>query len=114
MTIKDYFILNRDSLKDYFDNVKVSNDKTLMKFSTVENERISLNFFIQGKLNNSIKDYNEKINHLFNTSADLSLLDTAINNLKTPVDYYMSPVIKINNHTYAFQFSINNIGYNPA
>jgi len=90
-------ILNKceSESNDYFKNVLVSKQKTVIKFGSIDNEQISLNFFIHGQIDENIKDLEVKINALFNTDSDLSTINDILSKIKTPCKVSFSPFLKI-------------------
>lgn len=90
-------ILKQDekAVLEYFKNVFVSNEKTVIKFGSIDNEEIKLNFFINGQLNNQVIDLESKIKALFNTDSDLSIIHKILIQIKQPSKISFSPYLKI-------------------
>ena len=112
--IIDFFLKNKDKLADYFaKNVKVNNNKTVVKFGTIDGERVSISFLLEGEPDENITDYREKVEHLFNTDIDLSELAEEISKLHPDIRFsIMAPLTKINDNpvNHAFRITaINNV-----
>ena len=94
MTVKDFFLKNKDSLAEFVSKIGVNNQKTTLKYGTIDNENISINFFVNGQINDSIIDYEEKVNRLFDTDADISRLNDEIQKVKKPIKIsFIEPVL---------------------
>jgi len=109
--IVDFFIAYKDQFSGYIDKVKVNNEKTLIKFGTIDNEEISINFFTTGSLDDSIDSYEEKIKCLFNTNEDISALEKEIKSIKIPFNVRFMPYMQISRNdeplTFALRITIN-------
>jgi len=109
--IIDFFLSHQDQFSEYIDKVKVNHEKTLIKFGSIDNEEISINFFTTGALDESIVTYEEKIKCLFNSTEDISNLDKEIKSIKTPFSVRFMPYMQISQDdeplTFALRITIN-------
>ena len=96
MTAKDFFLENKDSLAEFVSKISVSNETTMLKYGTIDNENISINFFVNGQIDESITDYEEKVNHLFDTNADISGLNEEIQKVIKPFKISFIEPVRIN------------------
>jgi hypothetical protein len=85
---------NEPQTSEYFKNVLVG-QKTVIKFGSIDNEEISLNFLIKGEIDKNIDDLERKVNALFNTDTELSIINEILSNIKTPVQINFAPYLKI-------------------
>jgi len=92
--IINFFLKNKPQLEPYFDKIKVNQEKTLIKFGSIENQEITINFLINGELSSDI-NYEQKIKSLFNSNDDLSILNDIIQQIKHPFTVNISTQIKL-------------------
>jgi hypothetical protein len=109
------FLLNSEpKLKEFFDkNVKVNSNKTEIKYGSKADQYIDINFLINGETDYNIIDFKDKINCLFNSDSDITVLNTLINDIKQPerVNFGLNtPFIKVSHDSeplkYAFRIII--------
>jgi len=95
---------------EYFKTVTVSNQKTDIKFGSIDNENLNINFFIKGELNSEVTTIESKMKALFNTDTDLSTIDVILKGIKQPTKISFTPFLKISRETepllHAFRVSI--------
>jgi hypothetical protein len=105
-----FFIENRFKLSDYFKQIKVNREKTLIKFETKADNNISITFFIHGEPQKKELPFEDKINRIFRTKEDLSILDQLIAEINLPYYFTFSRFIKISKENeptlHTFQITI--------
>ena len=109
MNIKEFLLNNENLLKDYFQKVKVSNEKTQIKVGW-NDQNIGITFLIKGGLNEGLTKFEDKINALFNTSTNIEDLNKKINEFEKYSFITQAPFLKISKEnepqTHAFSISI--------
>jgi hypothetical protein len=110
MEIKEFFLAHRFELLDYFENVKVSNQQTVIKFGG-NNIDFGITFFIEGDLNENITTFEDKIEALFNTDNDLTILTQFARTIKKHEVIKEAPFLKISDDPlmHGFQLTFKEI-----
>ena len=86
--IINFFIQNKFKLADYFKQIKINQKKTVVKFESTAENKISITFLIYGEPQKKEIPFEDKVRRLFNTKEDLSILDQIIG--KIDKHYYFS------------------------
>ena len=109
MSIKEFLLNNEDLLKDYFQRVKVSNEKTEIKVGW-NDTNIGITFLIKGDLNKELTSFEDKINALFNTTTNIEDLNEKIKEFEKYSFITQAPFLKISKENepqiHAFSISI--------
>jgi hypothetical protein len=97
MQLLIFFNRNEEGVIDFIDKIKVNNEKTLVKFGTINNEQLSLTFYIHGELDASIAKFEDKIRCLFNCSnvEDLNKINSLLASIENEYSFEFSPFLKI-------------------
>ncbi len=96
-TIIDFFNRNKEGIADFIDGIQVNHKKTLIKFGSIDNEQLSLTFYIHGELEPSIVAFEEKIRCLFNcdNEQDLTKISDLFKSIENEYSFQFSPFLKI-------------------
>jgi hypothetical protein len=114
MDIVNFLLQNKDSLKDYFDNVQINTKNPIRIKAGGNDEGFGVTFAITGELDNSIQTFEEKIQAIFsNYSKDsqdsIDYLNEFSSEINKPYQFVtVAPFLKFNDNPvmYAFQFSV--------
>ncbi len=117
MDIVNFLLQNKDSLKDYFDNVQISTTNPIKIKAGGDNEGFGVTFAITGKLDNSIQTYEEKIEAIFSnytkdSQDSIDYLNEFSHEINQPYKFItVAPFLKFNENPvmHAFQFSVKEI-----
>ncbi len=106
MKIKKFLLQHEDELTEYFERLKVNQNKTEVRFG-LSPINLSLVFYISGEHDNNISSFKEKINALFNTDSDLTEANNFIENLKEPYKFdNQNDFLKLKGNPLKFAFQV--------
>lgn len=116
MNIVKFLIGNKDSLEDYFEDIKVNQNPAWIKAGGDHTE-FSINFAITGELDDSIDKFEDKIKALFNVENqesidNISFLNDCATKINQPYQIITStPQSKFNDNPimYGFQIRVEEI-----
>jgi len=101
---------NWNKTTEYFNRIQVSNEKTQIKFGSIDNKELSINFFIHGQFNDKINDIEGKLTALFDTDNDLTIINRILSEIAEPKEIIFSPFLKISKESepliHAFMITI--------
>lgn len=114
MDIVNFLLQNKDSLKEYFDEIKVSTQNPVRIKAGGDGSGFGVSFAITGELDTSIESFEEKIRAIFeNYSKDsqdsIDYLNEFTHEINRPYQFITSaPFLKFNDNPvmHAFQFSV--------
>ncbi|NJO89709.1 MAG: hypothetical protein HC831_12745 [Chloroflexia bacterium] len=117
MDIVNFLLQNKDSLKDYFDNVQVSTKNPIRIKAGGNDDGFGVTFAITGELDSNIRTFEEKIQAIFsNYSKDsqdsIDYLNEFSNEINRPYQFVtVAPFLKFNDNPvmHAFQFSVKEL-----
>ena len=117
MDIVSFLLQNKDSLKDYFDNVQINTTNPIRIKAGGNDDGFGVSFAVTGELDNSIQSFEEKIRAIFsNYSKDsqdsIDYLNEFSNGIEQPYKFVtMGPFLKFNDNPvmHAFQFSVKEV-----
>lgn len=95
--IIDFFNRNKEGVVDFIDKIQVNREKTRIKYGSVDNEQVSLAFYIHGELDPNITSFEDKIACLFDCSNvdDLPIIKDLISSIVNEYSFQFSPFMKI-------------------
>lgn len=117
MDIVNFLLQNKDSLKEYFDNVQINTTNPVKIKAGGNEEGFGVSFAVTGELDNSIQTYEEKIEAIFSnytkdSQDSIDYLNDFSNEISRPYKFItVAPFLKFNDNPvmHAFQFSVKEI-----
>lgn len=117
MDIVNFLLQNKESLKDYFDNVRVSTQSPIRIKAGGDEQGFGVTIAITGELDATIQTFEEKIKVIFDnyskdSQASVDYLNEFTNEINKPYRFITSaPFLKFNDNPvmHAFQFSVKEV-----
>jgi hypothetical protein len=82
MNIRDFLLQNKEALSEYFKQLKINHNKIEIKYG-MSPINVSIVFYITSEFDDSISNFEDKVNALFNSDTDLTEINNFISQLSS-------------------------------